>query len=129
MTTALPVQRRAETGLPDDELLRIYRLMALIRRFEERAEEQYTRDRIGGYLHNNIGEEATVVGTVLAHQPDDYLFVSYRDHGVALAVGADVRAVMAELFGKETGMAHGRGGSMHMLDVQRHVLGGWGIVG
>jgi pyruvate dehydrogenase E1 component alpha subunit len=129
MSTVSPVQRRAETALPDDELLRIYRLMALIRRFEERAEEQYTRDRIGGYLHNNIGEEATVVGTVLALQHEDYIFASYRDHGVALAIGASPRAVMAELFGKETGMAHGRGGSMHLLDVPRHFLGGWGIVG
>jgi pyruvate dehydrogenase E1 component alpha subunit len=129
MSTASPVQRRPDLALPDDELRRIYRLMALIRRFEERAEEQYTRDRIGGYLHNNIGEEATVVGTVLALQHDDYIFASYRDHGVALAIGSDPRAVMAELFGKETGVAHGRGGSMHMLDVPRRFLGGWGIVG
>ena len=129
MSTVSPVQRRAESTLPDDELRRIYRLMALIRRFEERAEEQYTRDRIGGYLHNNIGEEATVAGNVLALQREDYVFASYRDHGVALAIGSEPRAVMAELFGKETGVAHGRGGSMHMLDVPRHFLGGWGIVG
>ena len=128
MSTAQQSHQRTES-LPDDELRRLYRLMALIRRFEERAEEQYTRDRIGGYLHNNIGEEATVVGLVSALQADDYVITSYRDHGVALAVGASTRAAMAELFGKETGMVHGRGGSMHMLDVQRHFLGGWGIVG
>src|SRR6266542_1583644 len=129
MSTASPVQRRADMALPDDQLLRIYRLIALIRRFEERAEEQYTRDRIGGYLHNNIGEEATVVGAVEAVQPDDYLFASYRDHGIALALTGSARGVMAELFGKETGLAHGRGGSMHLLDVKHHFLGGWGIVG
>lgn len=129
MSTLSPTQQRTETSLPDEELLRLYRLMVLVRRFEERTEEQYTRDRIGGYLHLNIGEEATVVGTISALQPEDYLFASYRDHGVALAVGASPREVMAELFGKETGVAHGRGGSMHLLDVQRHFLGGWGIVG
>jgi len=128
MSTASQTQQRAE-ALPDDELRRLYRLMVLIRRFEERAEEQYTRDRIGGYLHNNIGEEATVVGLVAALQPDDYILTSYRDHGVALAIGATPQTAMAELFGKETGLAHGRGGSMHMLDVKRHFLGGWGIVG
>ncbi|MDQ3700643.1 MAG: pyruvate dehydrogenase (acetyl-transferring) E1 component subunit alpha [Chloroflexota bacterium] len=129
MSTVSPTERRIETNLPDDELLRLYRLMVLIRRFEERAEEQYTRDRIGGYLHLNIGEEATVVGVASAAQPDDYLFASYRDHGVALALGTPTSPVMAELFGKETGVAHGRGGSMHLLDVKRHFLGGWGIVG
>lgn len=129
MSTVSPTERRLESSLPDDELLRLYRLMVLIRRFEERAEEQYTRDRIGGYLHLNIGEEATVVGTVSALQQDDYVFASYRDHGVALSLGTPVDGVMAELFGKETGLAHGRGGSMHLLDVQRHFLGGWGIVG
>ena len=129
MSTVSPAERRLETALPDEELLRLYRQMVLIRRFEERAEEQYTRDRIGGYLHLNIGEEATVVGTTTAMTGDDYVFASYRDHGVALSLGTPSQAVMAELFGKETGVAHGRGGSMHLLDVQRHFLGGWGIVG
>jgi pyruvate dehydrogenase E1 component alpha subunit len=128
MSTAQKTQPRAE-ALPDDELRRLYRLMAFIRRFEERTEEQYTRARIGGYCHLNIGEEATVVGTVSAMSSDDYLFASYRDHGVALAVGTAAAGVMAELMGKETGVAHGRGGSMHLLDVKHHFLGGWGIVG
>ena len=65
--------------------------MVLIRRFEERAEEQYTRDRIGGYLHLNIGEEATVVGLTSALQDEDYVFASYRDHGVALSWGPRCR--------------------------------------
>ncbi len=128
MSIASRAQQRAD-ALPDDELRRLYRLMLLIRRFEERTEEQYTRARIGGYCHLNIGEEATVAGVVGAMAPDDYLFASYRDHGVALAVGTTPNAVMAELMGKETGAAHGRGGSMHLLDVKHHFLGGWGIVG
>ncbi|HEV2123681.1 MAG TPA: pyruvate dehydrogenase (acetyl-transferring) E1 component subunit alpha [Chloroflexota bacterium] len=129
MSTVSPTQQHRADTLPDEELRRIYRLMVLVRRFEERTEEQYTRARIGGYCHLNIGEEATVVGTVTAMSADDYLFASYRDHGYALAVGSSSKAVMAELMGKETGSAHGRGGSMHLLDVKNHFLGGWGIVG
>src|ERR671919_3193715 len=97
----------AERVLGDAETARrLLRIMILIRRFEERTEEQYTRARIGGYCHLNIGEEATVVGVVSATTPDDYLFASYRDHGVALTVGSTPNEVMAELMGKETGVAH-----------------------
>lgn len=116
--------------LPDTgHALRLLRMMLLVRRFEERAEEQYTRARIGGYCHLAIGEEAANVGSIDCLGPDDYLFVSYRDHAAALAVGCSPAAVMAELFGKETGVAGGYGGSMHLLDVERRFLGGWGIVG
>ena len=108
---------------------RILRSMVLIRRFEERTEEQYTRARIGGYCHLAIGEEAATVGAIDPLGESDYLFASYRDHGTALAVGSDPGAVMAELFGKATGVAGGYGGSMHLLDVERRFLGGWGIVG
>ena len=111
------------------QALRLLRTMLLIRRFEERAEEQYTRARIGGYLHLAIGEEAANVGSIDCLESNDYLFTSYRDHAAALAVGSSPAAVMAELFGKETGVARGYGGSMHLLDVDRHFLGGWGIVG
>src|SRR5919205_3343148 len=125
--------KAAETAtdvLPDaDPARRLFRTMALIRRFEERTEEQYTRARIGGYCHLAIGEEASTVGAIDALEPDDCLFASYRDHGTALAVGSEPAAVMAELFGKDRGVAHGRGGSMHLLDVQRRFFGGWGIVG
>src|SRR3954453_9964854 len=106
------VARKGKDAPPDEHLRAMYEQMLLIRRFEERAEEQYTRARIGGYLHLQICEEATVVGAVAATTPDDYLLASYRDHGTALAVGSDPAAVMAELFGKESGVAHGRGGSM-----------------
>jgi pyruvate dehydrogenase E1 component alpha subunit len=112
-----------------DAARRVLRTMVLIRRFEERTEEQYTRARIGGYCHLAIGEEAATVGAVEALGQSDYLFASYRDHGTALAIGSPPAAVMAELFGKATGVAGGYGGSMHLLDVERHFLGGWGIVG
>jgi pyruvate dehydrogenase E1 component subunit alpha len=112
-----------------EHALRLLRMMLLIRRFEERAEEQYTRARIGGYCHLAIGEEAANVGSIDCLEAEDYLFASYRDHAAALVVGSSPAAVMAELFGKETGVARGYGGSMHLLDVDRHFLGGWGIVG
>ncbi|GAC1647698.1 MAG: hypothetical protein NVS9B11_20290 [Candidatus Dormibacteraceae bacterium] len=112
-----------------DFLLRLHRQMQLIRRFEERTQEQYTKAKIGGYCHLNIGEEATVVGSFAAFKPNDYIFTSYREHGHAIARGIDPRAVMAELFGKETGTSRGRGGSMHMYDSDLRFMGGYGIVG
>jgi dihydrolipoamide dehydrogenase len=112
-----------------DELLRLYRLMYLIRRFEERAQVEYTRAKIGGYCHLNLGEEATVVGGVLALKAGDYIYTSYREHGHAIARGVDPRTVMAELFGREGGVAHGRGGSMHIFDLKHRFMGGYGIVG
>src|SRR6266851_592025 len=112
-----------------DLLLRLHRDMQLIRRFEERAQEQYTKAKIGGYCHLNIGEEATVVGGITALKPNDWIFTSYREHGHAIARGVDPKKVMAELFGKETGTSHGRGGSMHLVDYSRRFMGGYGIVG
>lgn len=120
-------------GLPQDvsveTLLRFHRDMVLIRRFEEKVNEMYTKAKIGGYCHLNIGEEAVIVGSMAALTKDDYILASYREHGHAIARGMDPRRVMAELFGKETGVAHGRGGSMHLLDASLGFLGGWGIVG
>ncbi|TMG62085.1 MAG: dihydrolipoyl dehydrogenase [Chloroflexi bacterium] len=112
-----------------DRLLALHREMQLIRRFEERAQEQYTKAKIGGYCHLNIGEEATVVGGIEALKPNDWIFTSYREHGHAIARGVDPKTVMAELFGKETGTSHGRGGSMHLVDYSRRFMGGYGIVG
>jgi dihydrolipoamide dehydrogenase len=112
-----------------DFLLGMHRQMQLIRRFEERAQEQYTKAKIGGYCHLNIGEEATVVGGILALKSSDWIFTSYREHGHAIARGVDPKAVMAELFGKETGTSHGRGGSMHLVDYSKRFMGGYGIVG
>ncbi len=103
--------------------------MVLIRIFEQRAAEMYTRAKIGGYCHLNLGEEATVVGLMAAVRPSDYLFTSYREHGYALARGAQPGRVMAELFGREAGLSGGRGGSMHLYDTRLRLLGGYGIVG
>src|SRR6201999_2336573 len=105
-----------------------YRTMFLIRRFEEAAERQYKAARIGGYCHLSSGQEAATVGAVSALEPDDLLVTGYRCHGFALARGVPPEAVMAELFGRRSGCAHGRGGSMHLLDVGRGFYGGWGIV-
>jgi pyruvate dehydrogenase E1 component alpha subunit len=107
----------------------LLRTMLLIRRFEERAGEMYARAKIGGFLHLAIGEEAAVVGTASAMRPTDYLISTYREHGQVLARGTPPGAVMAELFGRETGCSRGRGGSMHMFDAERRFMGGYGIVG
>ena len=106
----------------------LYETMVLSRVFETEAERQYKAARIGGYCHLSSGQEATTVGVVHALQPDDLLVTGYRSHGFALARGTSPEAVMAELFGREDGCAHGRGGSMHILDVTRGYYGGWGIV-
>jgi pyruvate dehydrogenase E1 component alpha subunit len=111
------------------DLYQHYRTMFLIRRFEEAAERQYKAARIGGYCHLSSGQEAATVGAVAALEPDDLLVTGYRCHGFALARGVPPEAVMAELFGRAHGCAHGRGGSMHLLDVSRGYYGGWGIVG
>jgi pyruvate dehydrogenase E1 component alpha subunit len=103
--------------------------MLLIRRFEERAGEMYAKAKIGGFLHLCIGEEATIVGSVDALRDTDYLVSTYREHGQALARGTDPNVVMAELFGKKDGCSGGRGGSMHLFDLERRFMGGYGIVG
>jgi pyruvate dehydrogenase E1 component alpha subunit len=103
--------------------------MTLIRRFEERAGEMYARARIGGFLHLSIGEVATIVGSARALRDQDYLVSTYRSHGHALVRGTPPEKVMAELFGRVDGCSRGRGGSMHMFDLQRRFMGGYGIVG
>jgi pyruvate dehydrogenase E1 component alpha subunit len=112
------------------ELLRdYYRQMTLVRSFELKASEMYQRAKIGGYCHLNLGEEPTVVGLMDAMEARDYLFTTYRDHGYALLRGMDTGRVMAELFGKTTGVSGGWGGSMHLFDTETRMLGGYGIVG
>jgi pyruvate dehydrogenase E1 component alpha subunit len=103
--------------------------MTLIRRFEERAGEMYARAKVGGFLHLSIGEEATIVGSARALREDDYLISTYRSHGHALVRGTPPENVMAELFGRVDGCSGGRGGSMHMFDLARRFMGGYGIVG
>jgi pyruvate dehydrogenase E1 component alpha subunit len=103
--------------------------MMLIRRFEERAGEMYARAKVGGFLHLSIGEEATIVGSARALNERDYLISTYRSHGHALVRGTPPENVMAELFGRVDGCSRGRGGSMHMFDLARRFMGGYGIVG
>jgi len=116
--------------LPDRETaLDVLHKMQLIRRFEERAQEMYMKARIGGFLHLAIGEEATILGVTSVLQDQDFLISTYREHGQAIGRGTDPKLVMAELFGKVTGVSKGRGGSMHLFDPERRFMGGYGIVG
>src|ERR671923_1107514 len=120
----------APRQLPDRATcLELLETMALIRRFEEEAGRQYQQAKAGGFLHLAIGEEATIVGTTSVMRPDDYLIGTYRTHGHAIARGTDPKRVMAELFGREDGCSSGRGGSMHMFDLEHRFMGGYGIVG
>jgi pyruvate dehydrogenase E1 component alpha subunit len=104
-------------------------LMLLIRRFEERASQQYQAQKIGGFCHLYIGQEAVVTGAVAATRADDYFITAYRDHAHALVKGTTADACMAELFGKDTGCSRGLGGSMHFFDRKNHMYGGHAIVG
>jgi pyruvate dehydrogenase E1 component alpha subunit len=116
--------------LPDADTCReLLETMALIRRFEEEAGRQYQQAKAGGFLHLAIGEEATIVGTTSVMRDDDYLIGTYRTHGHAIARGTDPNHVMAELFGREDGCSRGRGGSMHIFDLEHRFMGGYGIVG
>ena len=116
--------------LPDAETCReLLSTMALIRRFEEEAGRQYQRAKAGGFLHLAIGEEATIVGTTSVMRDEDYLIGTYRTHGHAIARGSSPNAVMAELFGRVDGTSGGRGGSMHIFDLENRFMGGYGIVG
>jgi pyruvate dehydrogenase E1 component alpha subunit len=120
----------ATSKLPDEATCReLLETMALIRRFEEEAGRQYQRAKIGGFLHLGIGEEATIVGTTSVMEEHDFLIGTYRTHGHAIARGTQPEAVMAELFGREDGCCRGRGGSMHIFDLEHRFMGGYGIVG
>jgi len=105
----------------------LYRMM-LIRRFEEKSAEQYTKTKIRGFLHLYVGEEAVAVGILQALTPEDNILSTYRDHGHALARGIDAGVIMAEMYGKLQGCSRGRGGSMHLFDVSRNFFGGNAIV-
>ncbi len=115
----------------DKEFLdRLMREMLVIRRFEEKAAQMYGLKKIGGFCHLYNGQEAVAVGSCAAIDlSKDYVLTAYRDHGHAIACGMDPKAAMAELFGKETGCSRGKGGSMHLFDREKHMLGGNGIVG
>jgi pyruvate dehydrogenase E1 component alpha subunit len=127
---AEPLESNAAHDLPEPDAAREWlQTMTLIRRFEERAGEMYARAKVGGFLHLSIGEEATIVGSARALREHDYLISTYRSHGHALVRGTPPENVMAELFGRVDGCSGGRGGSMHMFDIARRFMGGYGIVG
>lgn len=110
-------------------MISLYRDMIRIRRFEEEAARQYTRGKMGGFLHLYNGEEAVAVGAISAVEPTDYILATYREHAHYITRVGDMNAAMAELFGKATGCAKGRGGSMHFFDVNQRFMGGHAIVG
>src|SRR5207342_3170621 len=112
-----------------EQELRAYRDMLLIRRFEEKAGQLYGMGAIGGFCHLYIGQEAVVVGMQMALKTGDQVITGYRDHGHMLACGMDAKGVMAELTGRRGGYSKGKGGSMHMFSKEKHFYGGHGIVG
>jgi pyruvate dehydrogenase E1 component alpha subunit len=116
-----------ETQNPDQALHFLYQMM-LIRRFEEKAAEMYTKSKIRGFLHLYIGEEAVAVGVINSLSEDDLILATYREHGQALARGVEAKTIMAEMYGKQEGCSGGRGGSMHLFDISRKFYGGNAIV-
>jgi pyruvate dehydrogenase E1 component alpha subunit len=134
MATADTAQRKkGKAGKPlamtREELLKAFREMLLIRRFEEKAGQLYGMGLIGGFCHLYIGQEAVVVGMQSVLKPGDQVITSYRDHGHMLACGMEARGVMAELTGRIGGYSKGKGGSMHMFSTEKGFYGGHGIVG
>jgi pyruvate dehydrogenase E1 component alpha subunit len=133
MTT--PDSKRIEPEDPSiidttvDELRPLYRQMLAIRRMEEASAKAYSNGKIGGFLHLIIGQEAVCVGAIAALEQKDYVVATYREHGHAYAKGVAARPIMAELYGKKTGLVKGLGGSMHLFDKSKNFLGGYGIVG
>ncbi len=120
---------RPSAALSTDRLIELFRQMLVIRRFEERCMQSYMQQKIGGFCHIYIGQEAVAVGTIAALEHEDPIITAYRDHGHALARGMHPNYAMAELFGKITGCAKGKGGSMHFFDRPNHMFGGHAIVG
>jgi pyruvate dehydrogenase E1 component alpha subunit len=112
-----------------ERLQELYYEMVLIRRLEEESANLYQQGKIGGFLHLYIGQEAVGTGVIAARQPQDRVITAYRDHGVAIACGMEPKVIFAELLGKETGCSKGRGGSMHLADVNLNFWGGHAIVG
>ena len=112
-----------------ERLLQMYHEMVLIRLVEEESAVQYQQGKIGGFLHLYIGQEAVSTGIISARRPEDRVITAYRDHGIALNCGLSAKEVLAELLGKSTGISKGRGGSMHMADVNKNFWGGHAIVG
>src|SRR5213592_3133746 len=115
--------------LTKDQLLEAYRVMRTIREFEERLHVEFATGEIPGFVHLYAGEEAIAAGVCAHLRPDDYVASTHRGHGHAIAKGCDVKAMMAEIYGKQSGICHGKGGSMHIADLDKGMLGANGIVG
>ncbi|MGH8930072.1 MAG: thiamine pyrophosphate-dependent dehydrogenase E1 component subunit alpha [Egibacteraceae bacterium] len=124
MTTATPVQ-----DLTKDQLTQAYRVMRTIREFEDRLHVEFATGEIPGFVHLYAGEEAIAAGVMAHLAPTDYIASTHRGHGHAIAKGCDVKAMMLEIYGKAQGLCHGKGGSMHIADVEKGMLGANGIVG
>jgi pyruvate dehydrogenase E1 component alpha subunit len=122
-------QAPINAGLTTEEKIELYRKMVRIRRFEERSLRAYQGKKIGGFLHLYIGQEAVAVACCSLMGKNDHVITAYRDHGHAMAVGMDTKALMAELYGKATGCSKGKGGSMHYFAPDKNYWGGHGIVG
>lgn len=120
---------KTESDIEPELKKKFFRQMLLARRFEERAAQMYGRQKISGFCHLYIGQEAVGTGAINAIEKDDYVISHYRDHAQAILRGTSPKAVMAELFGKATGTSKGKGGSMHLFDKEHNFLGGDGIVG
>ncbi|MEL6775711.1 MAG: pyruvate dehydrogenase (acetyl-transferring) E1 component subunit alpha [Cyanobacteria bacterium J06597_16] len=125
----LPTFQASSPQVTRDEGLTIYEDMVLGRYFEDKCAELYQRGKVKGFVHLYNGQEAVCSGVVKAMRSDDYVCSTYRDHVHALSAGVSARAVMAELFGKETGCSKGRGGSMHMFSKEHNMLGGFAFIG
>jgi len=125
---SMAISNATLAGLTRTQLLEMHYMMSLLRRFEEKSAEEYTRGKIGGFMHLYIGQEAVGVGSITTLRPEDRVLSSYREHGHAIAKGVEPGAVMAELFGKSTGCSKGKGGSMHMWSNELGLFGGNGIV-
>ena len=124
------METRDVKGYDREFLLKLLEEMLLIRRFEEKAAQMYGLQKIGGFCHLYIGQEASAAGAMAAIDLSaDYVVTAYRDHGHAIACGMDPNVIMAELFGRQTGCSKGKGGSMHLFDAAHHFFGGNGIVG
>ena len=123
------VAEDAITNPSKDQLLDAYRVMATIRQFEERLHVEFATGEIPGFVHLYAGEEAIAAGVIAHLHDDDYIASTHRGHGHAIAKGCDVTAMMAEIYGKDSGLCRGKGGSMHIADVDKGMLGANGIVG
>ena len=123
------MNKKINNSFSDDQLLKFYEKMFLIRKFEEKAAQLYGAGKIGGFCHLYIGQEAVVIGILSSINSEDTVITAYRDHGHILARGVDPKSVMSELTGRSDGISKGKGGSMHMFSKANRFYGGHGIVG